>query len=451
MLWKDYTHHILSDKFCEISLELISLAFKVRLTVYTVTDDGILNAMIFNNKFEQSLQLIRPFGCHFDVVFSEKCKQEIADCKKIVVNVVNRAIDGPIDLGWEDVLDKAKDAEKSQTDTKDTLNSIPEGKERRQGHRRARSDPKLKASDSANDSPNRLDYYKSFIDSKSSEEVSSLIKKDLAKLGDKDIVLPNLAAIHEAKHTGSEEAGLKLGNVKSISSTTRVPIEEVEDEELGSPDFNVPLSKSKSMLDPKALQRSPVHFINTMPPGLTPNRYSTKTYSEDFSQAMATSGDTKDKAKHTKTGSFSHLDEESYHQPNKPRMAGRALSLTIQSEEFRKHFGNLGPAQEHELQGLQKNPTPEKKKPVIIDESHQRYTGRLKFFDEGKNYGFIVMDDDGSDIFVHYDDLHKANITKDFLKTSKFGNSIKLSFSCLEYIGKYNRSRKATDIQFLNP
>ncbi len=34
-----------------------------------------------------------------------------------------------------------------------------------------------------------------------------------------------------------------------------------------------------------------------------------------------------------------------------------------------------------------------------------RFTGRLKFFDEGKNYGFLVMDSDGSDIFVHFDDL----------------------------------------------
>jgi hypothetical protein len=40
--------------------------------------------------------------------------------------------------------------------------------------------------------------------------------------------------------------------------------------------------------------------------------------------------------------------------------------------------------------------------------------GRLKFFDENKNYGFLIMENDGSDIFgilflfyllVHYDDL----------------------------------------------
>jgi hypothetical protein len=91
----------------------------------------------------------------------------------------------------------------------------------------------------------------------------------------------------------------------------------------------------------------------------------------------------------------------------------------------------------------------EKKKPIILDESNERYMGRLKFFDENKKYGFIVMEDDGSDIFVHYDDLCKANITKDLLRTARQGNLIRLSFSCMAYIGKYNRSRKAIDIQLV--
>lgn len=49
----------------------------------------------------------------------------------------------------------------------------------------------------------------------------------------------------------------------------------------------------------------------------------------------------------------------------------------------------------------------------------KRYTGRLKFFDDAKNYGFIIMDADESDIFVHYDDLQKAGISKDVIKTFK--------------------------------
>ena len=59
------------------------------------------------------------------------------------------------------------------------------------------------------------------------------------------------------------------------------------------------------------------------------------------------------------------------------------------------------------------NNSPQRKKPVIIEESKKQYTGRLKFFDEGKNYGFIVMDVDGKDLFVHYDDLKKAGVNKE--------------------------------------
>ncbi len=78
-----------------------------------------------------------------------------------------------------------------------------------------------------------------------------------------------------------------------------------------------------------------------------------------------------------------------------------------------------------------------------------RHTGRLKFFDESKNFGFIIMDEDGGDIFVHYDDLSKANLPKELLRTAKKGNMIKLSFTCLSYIGKHNRSKKAVDLEIL--
>ncbi|KAL4444489.1 hypothetical protein ABPG74_016782 [Tetrahymena malaccensis] len=85
----------------------------------------------------------------------------------------------------------------------------------------------------------------------------------------------------------------------------------------------------------------------------------------------------------------------------------------------------------------------------VINENLRRYMGSLKFFDENKNYGFIVMDDDNRDIFVHYDDLQKAGITKEFLKSSKQGNVIRFSFSCMQYIGKYKQSKKAVELQVM--
>jgi len=41
--------------------------------------------------------------------------------------------------------------------------------------------------------------------------------------------------------------------------------------------------------------------------------------------------------------------------------------------------------------------------------------GRLKFFSPKDKYGFIVDNTDNRDIFVHYDDLRKAQIDDDLL------------------------------------
>lgn len=57
------------------------------------------------------------------------------------------------------------------------------------------------------------------------------------------------------------------------------------------------------------------------------------------------------------------------------------------------------------------------------------------------------MDEDSTDIFVHYDDLHKAGMTKEFMRTTKQGNIIRFSFTCMNYIGKYDKSRKAVELQ----
>lgn len=41
-----------------------------------------------------------------------------------------------------------------------------------------------------------------------------------------------------------------------------------------------------------------------------------------------------------------------------------------------------------------------------------RVTGRLKFFNEGQSYGFIVSDIDAKDLFFHFDDMKKTNLSK---------------------------------------
>lgn len=76
----------------------------------------------------------------------------------------------------------------------------------------------------------------------------------------------------------------------------------------------------------------------------------------------------------------------------------------------------------------------------------------------------MVLDNDGSDIFVHYDDLQKAGITKEFMRSlgtqykpasgvNHFGKGTvkapRFSFVMMVYVGKYNKSRKAIDLKLL--
>jgi hypothetical protein len=59
------------------------------------------------------------------------------------------------------------------------------------------------------------------------------------------------------------------------------------------------------------------------------------------------------------------------------------------------------------------------------------------------------MDDDGSDIFVHYDDLKKAKISKEMLRKAKGQYCLNFSFKKMDYCGKYKKSKKACEIQLL--
>ena len=64
---------------------------------------------------------------------------------------------------------------------------------------------------------------------------------------------------------------------------------------------------------------------------------------------------------------------------------------------------------------------------------------------EAQNYGFIVADPapeiSGSlDLFFHYDDMKKTNLSKQFLKDARDRFIVKFKFKVMAYNGKYNQS-----------
>ncbi|MBD3285888.1 cold-shock protein [candidate division WOR-3 bacterium] len=65
-------------------------------------------------------------------------------------------------------------------------------------------------------------------------------------------------------------------------------------------------------------------------------------------------------------------------------------------------------------------------------------TGKVKWFDNKKGYGFIELDDGTGDIFVHY-----ADILEEGFKSLSEGDNVRFEISDTE------KSRKATKVEKL--
>lgn len=76
-------------------------------------------------------------------------------------------------------------------------------------------------------------------------------------------------------------------------------------------------------------------------------------------------------------------------------------------------------------------------------------TGRLKFFDEVQNYGFLVVDGEDYDLFVHYDDLKTSKLSRDILRQAKTNYFLQFSFDIVRYTGKYKESKKAVNLKLI--
>lgn len=60
-----------------------------------------------------------------------------------------------------------------------------------------------------------------------------------------------------------------------------------------------------------------------------------------------------------------------------------------------------------------------------------------------------MSDIDGKDLFFHFDDMKKTNLSKQFLKDAKNRFIVRFSFKVMGYYGKYSMSKKAVDIELM--
>lgn len=83
--------------------------------------------------------------------------------------------------------------------------------------------------------------------------------------------------------------------------------------------------------------------------------------------------------------------------------------------------------------------------------SFDRYLGKLKFYQLKKRFGFISLDEDGSDVFLCEDDLILSGISYKKFKEDVFNKvEIRLEFNIKKYIENDKEKRKAISITLEN-
>jgi hypothetical protein len=78
-----------------------------------------------------------------------------------------------------------------------------------------------------------------------------------------------------------------------------------------------------------------------------------------------------------------------------------------------------------------------------------KVTGTLKFLFENDNYGFLLGEGDGKDVFFHLDDMKDTKLTKEQLLGSKDNYMIRFAYNKLAYFGRYGLSMKAINIELV--
>jgi len=546
MMLKDYANNPQLNGFEKTNLELISLFFNVRVILYTMNEENHLTAAIFNNNYPKTVELLRTKAGHYDAVFAKSFIKKAGICQNIILNIIDKAVNGKSE-GFKDINQDEyvnityESSIANPPEAKDSPTNIDQFRITKGHHKKSLSDNFNTNFEFMEEQ--QMKFYDAFMNAGPPDDFLKSLKmrKDTAESGFS--INANFDFIDEQTPesiSGGQEFAIKNYPLASDGLSPRG---------LGGLELNSPVptfSKAKfsnhpnvlfnenlslleierlektvntaASIDPKRIASSPFYGGNS-PPGLTPTRFSQRTFTEasqnDFLSPSPTIsrdnnlqglspaypyGNGSPAKRNVPMSPFMQQGFPGMNQFSSPQVqpfAPQSQTLNPQSQTFSlqphqfnslymKRTGNVGasmsampqPGQGQDFNmgqnmGFDQSPAGfdsgmdfdqgmmfgqdqfgfnqprEKKKPIILDESTDRYTGRLKFYDDNKKYGFIVMDGDGSDIFVHYDDLLKANINKDLLRTARMGNVIRLSFGCMAYIGKYNKSRKAIDIQLL--
>lgn len=96
------------------------------------------------------------------------------------------------------------------------------------------------------------------------------------------------------------------------------------------------------------------------------------------------------------------------------------------------------------------DPSPIKKKVEILEyNKEKRFSGKIKFYNEARSYGFISADSE-KDVFVHLEDLEKSGLNLQMLRELVTRRVVSVTYCRYKYVGKDGKeSMKAVDLEIV--
>ncbi|EAS04080.2 cold-shock protein, putative (macronuclear) [Tetrahymena thermophila SB210] len=421
----------------KVNLELVSLLFQTKIQVYYINEENQLLSFIINNRYKRKIEMIYTNN-HYDPIFSRKFIQLITISQSIVQKIIDQSLevngkaqDKFINYEYENwLLDRIMQLNEMNSMTQ--INQCDSnGTQQYTRFKRSLSD---------NYNVNYGTQQDIYQEENQIPKQSGIIEESDESSNQND---NNIQAGHnQFQKTNNEHQKKKQQGYQ-----------ENEYFEQNKFESNLYREKADSLITPKldisqvqTLDKrpiiSPIYFVKSNPPGISPKpNLNTNVQKFEWKNQDDSNEDSiiEERSNGNEMSAQSSLNTSSQG-PSSKRGSGKFNAANITGNSPTK------------LKSEKDAPLSQfaQKKPKIVEMGQEKVTGSLKFFDEKKNFGFFVLDSDGSDIFVYYDDLEQAGITKKMLKESvEKKTKLYFKFNCMSYVGKYQNSKKAVDIELI--
>ncbi|KAL4446175.1 hypothetical protein ABPG74_021714 [Tetrahymena malaccensis] len=422
----------------KVNLELVSLLFQTKIQVYYINEENQLLSFIINNRYKRKIEMIYTNN-HYDPIFSRKFIQLITISQSIVQKIIDQSLevngkaqDKFVNYEYENwLLDRIMQLNEINSITQ--INQCDtNGSQQYTRFKRSLSDNynvNYATSQEVYQEENRPKQ--PGIVEENDESPSQNQSNTQTYDKDSQFQKINNENLKKKQQTYSENEYLEQNKFESNIYREKA-------DSLNTPKLDI----SQVQTFDKRPIISPIYFVKSTPPGISPKpninanvqKFEWKNQDDSNEDSII-----EERSNGNEMSAQSSLNTSSQG-PSSKRGSGKFNAANITSNSPTK------------LKSEKDAPLSQfaQKKPKVVEVGQEKVTGSLKFFDEKKNFGFFVLDSDGSDIFVYFDDLEQAGVTKKMLKESvEKKTKLYFKFNCMSYVGKYQNSKKAIDIELL--